>query len=521
MSKPAPSTRPSSAQPKVDPVREMREGRDATAGVNRWDRHQAASEAAEGGVFGGALSKHGQAASWAAFARETFSKLYDSGLTSEIKAEDRPAGSDWVARLHDSATALPEWNALRERARRDAWASGIATGEALNVLADTVTPPQQDPQSLQDELDFVRSLAAEAGDGTGKTTGKHLKRMAALQRKIQDAKEEHARAVQMLDAKGAGLRSAMRKAAMKANEVIEEMDEAMATLGAGDGAGTASRVAAPPQQVRNALQQNAKLRKILKLAGRMKSHAIQKQRSKATPGREELCDVSVGDDVSRLVPTELVNLGEEHTEALLFRRLTEKSAMVYELRGKVSVSEGPIILCVDESGSMGGDRDMWAKAVAIALMEIAARQNRPFAYVHFDSRVSRTDEFPNPRGLALKQMEELVSYFTGGGTSIARALDHAATMLDKGAASREATNSKPWKRADVILITDGDDGDSTGQKLAIERIRKQSGHLYSIFIEDHPGAESPLVKMADEKMQITNADIRSGDPSKLGGMFSM
>lgn len=526
--------------PKVNPTRELKDGRDTTMGVPKWDRFMAAKEAETGGIFGTALVKHEKSTAWAAFARETFAKLYDSGLQRELKDEERPLGSDWVAKLHESAEALPEWKALRERARRDAWACGVAAGEALNVIADNVKPPETDPEALKEELEFVRSLVqaedpgipggpsgdAAGGAGTGKSPGastsaKHLKRMASLQRQIKDAQEEHARAAQMLAAKGAGLRSAMRKAAQQAQQTIDEMDDAMAVLGAGDGAGALSRVAAPPQQVRSALQKNEKLRRILKLAGRMKSHAIAKQRSKATPGREELCDVTAGDDVSRLVPSELVNLCTEETEAVLFRRLVDKSAMVYELRGKVSVSEGPIILAVDESGSMQGARDEWAKSVAFALMEIAARQNRAFAYVHFDARVSRVDEIVAPRSMSLKALEELVTYFTGGGTSIATALRHCHKMLTGAQDERTKAGGKPWKRADVVLVTDGDDGDYQGQQKAIEAIRSIGGHLYSIFIEDHPGKDAPLVKLADEKMAITNTDIRSGDPSKLGNMFSM
>lgn len=495
----------------IDPVREIKDGRDTTMQVPRWDRFLAGSEAAQGGTFGGALKTHGKSTAWASFARETFAKLYDSGLGRALSDEEKPAGHDWVGRLHESAEALPEWRALRERARRDAWACGVAAGEALNVLAQTVTPPETDPQAIQDELDFVKSLM----EG-GKTTPKHLKRMAALQKQRDDAMQEHARASQMLSAKAASLRSAMRKAAQQAQETISEYDDAMMTLGAGDGAGIASRVQAPPAVLRNTLLRNAKLRKILKLAGRMKSAAIAKQRTKARPGREELCDVKTGSDLERLLPSELLNLATEDTEALLFRKLIEGNAMVYELRGRETKAEGPIILAVDESGSMSGEPDMWAKAVAIALMEIAARQNRPFAYVHFDSRVSRVDEVPNPRSFKLEQLEELVSYFHGGGTSIGTALSHCADMLDKAQTARDG---KSWKRADVILITDGESGDDVEQEKAINRIRKHNGHLYSCFIGHESGDK--CATMADEKMTINAETIRSGDPSKLDKVFSI
>lgn len=508
-------------QAKANPIKVVRDGADATITTPKWDRFQASKEAEVGGVYGTALAQHEASTAWAQYARETFAKLYDSGLAKEIPHEDRPMGSDWVGKLHEQAEALPEWRALKDRARRDAWACGVAAGEALNVIGSQVKPPDQDPQKIQDQIETIKELSE------GKQLSKkQLARLAALQRALQDAQANHAQATQLLDAKGAGLRSAMRAAATKAQETITEMDDAMSTLGAGDQTGAVSRVAAPPQELRTALQKNQKLRKILKIAGRMKASAIQKQRSKATHGREELCDVVSGSDLSRLVPSELANLATPTTEALLYRKLMENAAQVYELRGKVSIAEGPIILAVDESGSMAGQRDMWAKGVAFAMMEIAARQKRPFAYVHFDSRVTRTDEISQPRSVDLKQLEEFCNYFTGGGTSIRNALDHCATMLE-GAAQARA--DKPWKRADVILVTDGDDHDFAGQKAAVERIRKLSGHLYGIFIDSYDygaatkndGNAKHVSAMCDQKLYFSTADIDKADPTKLGDIFSI
>lgn len=499
---------------KVDPVREMKDGRDTTRNVARWDRYLAAREANDGGSFGEALSTHDKSTAWAAYAREVFSKLYDSGVgVGDLPAEERPLGADWVEKLHESAEALPEWRSLKERARRDSWACGVAAGEALRIIGQTVKPPETDPQAIQDELEFVRQMVENSG---GKTSPKHLKRLAVLGRQVKDAQEEHARSCQLLAGKAAAVRSALRGAAMRAQETISEFDDAMMTLGAGEGAGVISRVNAPPTQVRSALMKNQKLRRILKRAGRMKNAAIQKQRTKARPGCEELCDIKPGNELNRLLPSELVNLATPETEVLLYRKLIESAALTYELRGKEQKSEGPIIIAVDESGSMSGQPDEWAKSVAMALMEIAARQNRAFAYVHFDSRVSRVDQVPNPRSMSLAQLEELASYFTGGGTYIGVALAHVATMMEEAAKARL---DKPWKRADVILVTDGISGDRESQTAAIKRIRALGGHLYSFFIGCQPG--DPCAELADEKMTISHADINSNDPGKLGTIFSI
>lgn len=497
----------------IDPVKEIKDGRDTTRATPKWDRFLASKEAEGGGNFAAALKQHGKSAAWAAYARETFAKLYDSGLSKDLPEGERPLGSDWVQKLHESAEALPEWRALRERSRRDSWAAGIAAGEALNVLAQQVTPPDADPQRIQDELEFIQQLMADKG---GKTSAKHLRRLAALQRQKAEALEEHGRAVTNIANRASSLRSAMRGAMQAAQSKISEMDEAMNTMGAGEGSGLTSRISCPPAQLRSALAKNDKLRRIAKLAGRMKSAALQKQRTKAKHGHEELCDVKQGSDVARLVPSELINFATEETEMLLFGRIIDNAAMCYELRGKENRSEGPIIMAVDESGSMSGTRDEWAKAVAFALMEIAARQNRAFAYVHYDSRVSRTDRVENPKALSLEQIENFVSYFTGGGTNIANALNHCVKMLEEAAAGRA---DKPWKRADVILVTDGEDYGVDAQKKAIAKIKELNGHVYGIFIGC--SAEGELAKMCDETVGISGQIVQKGDPNALGELFAI
>ncbi len=489
----------------VDPAKELKAGRDQTVAVPKWDRFVAHQEATGGGSMSEALAKH-RSPMWAGFAREVFSKLYGSSAEKQLAPEDRPQGSEWVDKLHETAAALPEWRALAEQAKRDQWACGVAAGEALKVLAEQVKPPTQDPQSIQDELDFVKSMMAEAGN---KTSPNHLKRMGALGRQLQAAKEQIGQAVAHLDKSAASVRSALRAGAIKGREAIQEMADAVGGLGAGSGSGLASMVQAPPAEIRNALMRNEKLRKIAKLAGRMKAAAVRKQRDKARPGMEELCDVKAGNDLQRLLPSELGNLASEDTEALLYRKLMENSAMQYELRGKEHRAEGPIVLCIDESGSMIGLPDIWAKSVLFGLMEIAARQKRPVYLVHFDGKVTRTDVFENSGGCDLAKLTEAVMYFTGGGTCIGRALDLAAGLLE----GRDG----PWKRADVVLISDGMSDDDADQDQAIKRIKAKGGHLYFVGIGCPPS--DLLAKESDEQVVLDSLDIKQGDASKVSAVF--
>ena len=58
------------------------------------------------------------------------------------------------------------------------------------------------------------------------------------------------------------------------------------------------------------------------------------------------------------------------------RRLLEKQCLCREYRGVERVGKGPILVSVDESGSMEGEKVHTAKALALALAWIARRQRR-------------------------------------------------------------------------------------------------------------------------------------------------
>jgi uncharacterized protein with von Willebrand factor type A (vWA) domain len=168
----------------------------------------------------------------------------------------------------------------------------------------------------------------------------------------------------------------------------------------------------------------------------------------------------------------LVYLGDDDLELVLFRKLTESSALEYELTGNETKVKGPIVVCVDESWSMAGTCDEWAKAVVLTLCEAAARERRAFVVVHFDSNVRRVDRFVPRNGIAFGDLLDCVRHFSGGGTRIDRALSEALTEI------RQA--SGPMAGADVVLISDG--ADNSECAITVEGLVEVGASLYGIAI---------------------------------------
>lgn len=493
--------------PRERALRSLEDGADAAVKVGRWVRGLAADEAKDEGALGAALEMKPEAAQWGSLGREVFGSLYGLG-TEPVEDTEAPVGADWIREVLSQAESLPEWKALQERARSDAWASGLATAQAMETLAPTITPPEEDAQDLSEQAELLSQLMQERGQ----TSPKHLRKLAEIKRRMKNAQAQDASAVQQVRDGAAHMRSNLRRAAAAAGEQLDEMQDAMDGMGCGRGAGPKSRVNAPRGEVMAALRDNDKLRRIARLAGRLRAQAIAKQNTKAKHGVEELCDVMLGSDIGRLLPSETVFLADPDLEVLLYRKLVENAALQYELRGREQRVEGPIVLVVDESGSMSGAPDEWAKAVALALMEVAARQNRAFAYVHFDTKVSRVDFSENPKNLDLSELLAMVTHFTGGGTSIAAGLGEARRIIS------QAQEARAFKRADVVLISDGVDGDSARQLEQLRLLKNDGAALFTIGI----GCEMPdwLVEKASASTVVYPGDME-GASGKLDAVFSV
>ena len=102
------------------------------------------------------------------------------------------------------------------------------------------------------------------------------------------------------------------------------------------------------------------------------------------------------DDISRLLPSEAAMLARGRTvrasKLLLYATLAEKALQTYERDGwgefdtripdpdrrevRPTADRGPILLCVDTSGSMRGPREVVAKALALECMRAAKVQER-------------------------------------------------------------------------------------------------------------------------------------------------
>jgi len=128
---------------------------------------------------------------------------------------------------------------------------------------------------------------------------------------------------------------------------------------------------------------------------------------------------------------------------LVLRDLMERRCLQYQLTGQEPLGKGPLVVLLDKSGSMEGEKDIWSTAVSLALLEIAQRQRRPFAVLAFESLV-RFETLVEPRQ---ELPEQALFVGCGGGTDIAGAVRRRLQLV--------AEHPGALKKADLVLVTDG------------------------------------------------------------------
>lgn len=209
-------------------------------------------------------------------------------------------------------------------------------------------------------------------------------------------------------------------------------------------------------------------------------------------GRSEVLGVEKGSEVQRVLPGEMAKLIDKDLETLFYRELLEEQLAVIKYRknrrNDFSCSQtrwelrefdrplGPMIICIDTSGSMSGWPEQIAKALSLALIQICWQQKRKLYAVLFSTELRRMD---------LSDMEaclpEFSAFFTRefrGGTDLRPALRQSFELMQ----------SKAFRNADLLVVSDFRVPKAMLRETReMERVRSAGGNrIHALTIGQHP-----------------------------------
>lgn len=309
----------------------------------------------------------------------------------------------------DNLLSSPEFAALRESTRQNPLASEMATVEIGREFAALL---EKDKRSS--------GTQKEQEEANGKGVDGPL--LAATAKAIKRAQEEA--------------------------DAVEEMQKAL-----GDAAGLgqgASQDSVGLDKIRSTFQRmrsSQRLKDIFERAGAYRRSAKAIQQSKSKHGYDDMVGVELGGDVGRLLANELAVLMDEDLELDVLRRIVEQQALCREYEGVDQKSKGPVVVVVDESGSMSGPKIANAKALALAMAWIAKHQKRWCALVGFSGGTEGVRCVLKPGKWNETELLEWLDHFYGGGTTLDVPLEQ---LPNKYWQEMQA----PKGKTDVIIVTD-------------------------------------------------------------------
>lgn len=391
---------------------------------------------------------------WENLIQDAYLSLWKAAPQLRDQNEMRPSHTiNWATM--DKVMGISDFAELRTWTRLDDWAAAMGTVSLAAKLADYFDE-QQDlmekaKQLQQMEQEIMQMLIAAAGEGAGSMSDEEVEEfLDELEQGCEGlgiAAEDFEDSV---SAQGYSLKAAVQEGMQDA--LGETEDIASLVQGFGTHPGQWDRLDPKIRmELAQRLQKKRKLQEIAKMVGRIKRMAVGEWSRRIVHGVDEIYDVKIGSDLEHVLASELFYLADEDFEDIFWSRWLEGTLLNYELRGTEKANRGAIICLLDNSGSMAGEREIWGKGVAMALLEIARREKRDFYGIHFASARDQMMEWHFKKGwVELSDVLDYAEYFNGGGTDFETPIGRAVEVLESEFREDGAT------KGDIVMITDGE-----------------------------------------------------------------
>ncbi|GIW40728.1 MAG: VWA domain-containing protein [Candidatus Binatia bacterium] len=456
------------------------------------------------------------------FVQDLFALTFKMNVVLYPPEEVRPSAG-FYRTLLDRILSEAALGALREQTVLDEARAGLAAlllGERLFELVrsekilgrgemldywnlERQTAELEAREEERESALVVESAAPDAAKRQIQALGERLEREIEQSRRrlghAARALEERAR--ETISWQGQRIDAQVVRAWQEVAESFEEAEAWSRALG-----GRPSRSAADRVELGRRLARNPKIRRLSRMIGRMREQARALRRRMYERASEETFEVELGSSLDRLLPAELGLLRHGTFRRDFYRRLVEGRLLEYSIRARGEKGRGPMVVCLDGSSSMAGEKEIWSKAVTLTLLDVARRQRRRFRSICFSSADAPLEVFDLNRGGLyepdLERILELAEYFPGGGTDFQRPLDAALECIRK----------EGFRKADVVLITDGECRVDKGWLDSFrEAKRRLDFSVFSILIDVGPNSLATVREFSDRiatVRKLTDEDTR-------------
>lgn len=196
------------------------------------------------------------------------------------------------------------------------------------------------------------------------------------------------------------------------------------------------------------LLQNERLIGIFNMLGRLRE-ALDKSVAQSTVG---IClhktEIRPSEDISKAIGSELVYFSIPEMEDFPLMKAADHSILSYKYTA-AGYKMGPIVVCVDSSGSMMGEFDFWSKSLALCAAKHAITNDRACHILLFscDKSDMREYVFSAKKKIPASEFIEFAKFCISGGTDFEVPLERSMEIIN--------SEDEEMVHADIMFISDG------------------------------------------------------------------
>ena len=165
------------------------------------------------------------------------------------------------------------------------------------------------------------------------------------------------------------------------------------------------------------------------------------------------------------------------SEAVLLEQVPDPGAPRHRDAAPVpeALERGPMILCIDTSGSMKGGPESIAKAVVLEALRTAQREGRACRLMAFGGPDELIERELDLSAQGLRSLLDVLGQGFDGGTDVQTPIERAI----------EQVHAEGWRSADVLIVSDGEFGCTGATLERLDAARAELGlRVQGILVGD-------------------------------------
>lgn len=363
---------------------------------------------------------------------------------------------------HDILNSLVKeesFGKLRENTVANLFNSTLSLSAVQDQAVKVIEQYSRNNKDIKDMMDDISQASKtrekiEQGQDQGRDTSALENKLQGLLNKIDDAQANAQFDIgDMVESMASGLESV--------SKMVDDVNGLLSGFGGQDEQKIRKLPYDQKVKLAESFRNSTKFKNICDKLGRMTEMA-NKVGKKPSPYGHSVSDIGLGNSIARTLSSEKIKLTDKDLENDFYKKFVNKGLLEFKTDGTED-GKGPMVICLDSSGSMRGQRDTWAKAFCIACIQIASKQKRDCRIIVFDSGVRSVFDFDKKK-LDIDTLTTFCEHFAGGCTNFQRPLQRALQTV---------TESK-FKKADILFVTDGDPDHAVREDLLQEiRLEKE------------------------------------------------